>query len=127
MQFKRLKKWTTLQNYVSSREDSVVTGGAKNSETVLVTWGSTWGTVLDVAEEIGLKVVRPLFLEPFPWDRLMRELAGARKILCLECSLFPQLDILLTIYGIDPHRTLKKYNGRPFFRDELLEDLGRIQ
>ncbi len=126
MQDKRLKKGETLREYILFREDAVVVGGDKSSKKVIVTWGSTWGTALDVAKELGYKVVRPLFLEPFPADRVREEISSAELVISLECSASGQFERLLNMHGIRSHRNIKKYDGRPFFRDELIEMLGEV-
>ena len=126
MQDKRLKKGETLREYILSREDAVVVGGNESSKKVIVTWGSTWGTALDVAKELGFKVVRPLFLEPFPADKLREEIGTAELVVSLECSASGQFERLLNMHGIKSHRNIKKYDGRPFFRDELAEMLGEV-
>ena len=126
MQSKRLKKGETLKEYVSSREDAVVVGGDKGSKKVILTWGSTWGTVLDVARELGFKVVRPLVLEPFPEEKIRRELEGSELVVSVECSASGQFERLLNMYGIRSHRNVKKFDGRPFFRDELLDMLREV-
>lgn len=126
MQDKRMRKGETLREYILSREDTVAVGGDRNSKKVVLTWGSTWGSVVDVAGELGLKVVRPVFLEPFPEERLKRELDGAQVLISVECSASGQFEKLLSMYGIRPNRSLRKYDGRPFFRDELLDALSRV-
>ncbi len=126
MQDKRLKKGETLREYILSREDAVVVGGNESSKKVIVTWGSTWGTALDVAKELGFKVVRPLFLEPFPADKLREEIGTAELVVSLECSASGQFERLLNMHGIKSHRNIRKYDGRPFFRDELAEMLGEV-
>ncbi|RLJ70449.1 2-oxoglutarate ferredoxin oxidoreductase subunit alpha [Hydrogenivirga caldilitoris] len=126
MQDKRLRKGETLREYILSREDTVAVGGVKGSDRVLITWGSTEGTALDVAEEMGFKVVRSVFLEPFPEERLKQEIEGANLVISLECSASGQFEKLLKMHGITPHRSLKKYDGRPFFRDELIDILREV-
>ncbi len=126
MQEKRLRKGETLKRYILSREDTVKVGGDRSSKKVLLTWGSTEGTVLDVAEELGFKVVRPVFLEPFPEERIRKELDGAEKVIVLECSASGQFERLLRMYGIRCDRSVRKFDGRPFFRDELEDRLREV-
>ena len=126
MQDKRLKKGEILREYILSREDAVVVGGDESSKKVIVTWGSTWGTALDVAKELGFKVIRPLFLEPFPADKVREEVGSVELVVSLECSASGQFERLLNMHGIRSHRNIKKYDGRPFFKDELIEMLGEV-
>ncbi len=126
MQDKRLRKWEALKEYVFSRKDTVVVGGNRNSRKVLITWGSNEGVVGEVAQELGFKVVRPLFLEPFPEDEVRKEIEDAELVISVECSVSGQFEKLLNMYGIRSQRNIKKYDGRPFFRDELREMLRKV-
>lgn len=126
MQEKRLRKWEILREYILSREDALIVSGDINSKKALITWGSNAGVVEEVGKELGFKVLRPLFLDPFPEDKLRKELEGAEFIVSLECSASGQFEKLLNMYGMRSHRNLKKYDGRPFFRDELSELLREV-
>ncbi len=126
MQEKRMNKERTIREYILSREDSVVVGGGKESDKVIITWGSTACTVEDVARELGYRVIRPLFLEPFPSERVFKEIEGAKEVLCVELSASGQFEKLLNMNGIRVDRSVRKYDGRPFFRDELTSILREV-
>ncbi len=119
MQDKRLRKGETLRSYILSQDYTVAVSGKRDADKVIITWGSNKGTVDEVAESEGFKVVRPLVLEPFPTERIRAELEDANLLLCLECSSSGQFEKLLNMSGIFPHRSIRKYDGRPFFADEL--------
>ncbi len=126
MQEKRLKKGETLRKYIISRNDALIVSGDRSSRKVILTWGSNAGVVEDVAEDLGFKVVRPLFLEPFPEEKLRGEIEDAEITIAIECSASEQFEKLLNMHGIKTHKSIRKYDGRPFFRDELEEMLRRI-
>jgi len=124
MQEKRLKKGKFIKKHLLNSNYTVSISGEKNPEKVILTWGSNKGVVEDIAGKLGFKVIRPLLLEPFPSERIKRELEGAKLILSIECSSSGQFVKLLNMNGIYPTDCIKKYDGRPFFSDELEEILG---
>ena len=119
MQDKRLKKAETIRNYMINEDYAVKIEGDPKSEKVIITWGSNKGVVNEVAEEMGYKVVRPLALEPLPHERIKREIERAEKVIGVECSASDQFIKLLNMYGIRVDTNIKKYDGRPFYKDEL--------
>ncbi|RUM28173.1 MAG: 2-oxoacid:acceptor oxidoreductase subunit alpha [Aquifex sp.] len=126
MQDKRMRKWKTVEEFVNKREDNLVVSGEEESDKAIITWGSNKGVVEEVAKELGYKVIRPVFLEPFPRERLEKALEGVKNTVVIECSASGQFEKLLNMHGIRVDKRLRKYDGRPFFKDELLEMLRRI-
>ena len=102
--------------------------GNLDSENVIVGWGSTKGAILDViASGIDCKFVQMLYLSPFPTKDLWRELIGKNLIL-VENNSTGQLGDLIKEklgYKIPDKNKILKFNGRPFFRDELEEAIKR--
>ncbi|HTY51995.1 MAG TPA: 2-oxoacid:acceptor oxidoreductase family protein [Methanomicrobiales archaeon] len=97
----------------------VAAGGVKVSGDVLLTWGSTAGPCREVGDSLGLRVVQPVVLCPFPEKRLKDALAGARRVVVVEQNATGQLEKLLAGYSILPDARIRKYDGRPFALDEL--------
>jgi 2-oxoglutarate ferredoxin oxidoreductase subunit alpha len=120
MQEKRLKKRKSLAKYLSSIQQFKEYG--KSSDTVVLTWGSTKGAVVEAAEILGLKVVQPIVMEPFP-D--LSELED-RRVITVEVNATAQLAKLLNFNGIKVDKSVLKYDGRPFFVDELVERLEEV-
>jgi 2-oxoglutarate ferredoxin oxidoreductase subunit alpha len=125
MQDKRLRKRRGLA------EDAAVAGPVKvhgdtRSRTALVTWGSTKGACDEVAEDMGLRVVRPLILEPFPIDAFRKALDGTDRIIGVEVNSTGGLVRLLGCYGIRVTDTILKYDGRPFDTDGLRERVEEV-
>lgn len=115
---KRLRKREALLKELTGKKTFVVHG---SGDRVLVTWGSTKGAAFEVADRLGLKVVQPLFLEPFPDSGMRKELEKAEKIIDVEINATGQLATLLQQYGIFVDKKILKYDGRPFTLDELEE------
>jgi len=115
---KRNAKLVALNKELARQETYAVFGDVK-SKKVLITWGSTVGPVIEVAEKLGLKVVQPLFLNPFLAEKLRADLAGAEKIIDVELNSTAQLADLLKQHGIVVDEKILKYDSRPFTVDEL--------
>ena len=118
MQEKRLKKLKGLTGDVEGME-AVVTYGDPESPTALVTWGSTKGACVEVAEDMGLRVVQPLVLEPFPVKALKQAIEGAEMLIDVELNATGSLARLLACHGIACDSKILRYDGRPFTVDGL--------
>lgn len=121
MQQKRLKKRKAVKKEIENVE-AVKTYG-EDSDTVLVTWGSTKGACVEAANAVGLKVVQPIIMEPFP--DLSDYLGDAKRIITVEVNATGQLARLLGNNGIKVDQKVLKYDARPFFTDELIERLKK--
>jgi len=115
---KRLRKFRTLERFVNSTSWVKVYGN-EDSEVALITWGSTKGAVKEVGERLGLRVVQPLCLLPFPREEMLRCLKGVEQVICVEVNLRGQLASWLGYNGISVDERILKYDGRPFTVDEL--------
>jgi len=125
MQQKRLRKKKTIENELSKHEQVKVYGNLE-SKTVLLCWGSTKGACMEVAEELGLKVVQPLVLEPLPIEPLKKVLSDADKIIDVEVNATGQLAKLLSAHGICIDDMILRFDGRPFTVDFLLEKVKEV-
>ncbi len=123
MQKKRLRKRETLIQELAIYEQVKVYGNPR-SKTVLTCWGSTRGACMEVAENLGLKVVQPLVMEPFPLEPLTRALSGALQIIDVEVNITGQLAKMLTNNGFSVDETILRFDGRPFTVDGLS---GRVK
>jgi 2-oxoglutarate ferredoxin oxidoreductase subunit alpha len=125
MQRKRLRKKKTLEDELSRCEQVKVYGNLE-SKTVLLCWGSTKGACIEVAEELGLKVVQPLVLEPLPIEPLKKALSGADKIIDIEVNTTGQLAKHVSAYGICIDDMILRFDARPFTVDSLLEKVKEV-
>ncbi len=110
---KRIKKQNFLEKEVFSLP-GVNTGGNAGSHDALVCWGSNKGVCLEVAEKIGIRMVQPVVLSPFPKIQVTDALSGIERCIVVEDSTTGQLPQLLACHGIAVHHTILKYDGRPF-------------
>jgi len=125
MQQKRLRKKKTIENELSKHEQVKVYGNLE-SKTVLLCWGSTKGACVEVAEELGLKVVQPLVLEPLPINSLKKVLSDADKIIDVEVNATGQLAKLLSAHGIFIDDMILRFDARPFTVDVLLDKVKEV-
>lgn len=122
---KRIKKEKFLENEVRSLP-CVTTGGNTGSRDALVCWGSNKGVCLEVAETLGIRMVQPVVLSPFPKDQVISALAGAERCIVVEDSTTGQLPQLFACNGIPVHHTILKYDGRPFSVEGLEQKVREV-
>jgi 2-oxoglutarate ferredoxin oxidoreductase subunit alpha len=125
MQKKRLAKRKGLAREVDGM-DAVAVLGDRRARVALLTWGSTKGACMEVAQDMGLRVVQPLVLEPLPVAALTKALDGADTVLGVENNATGQLSRLVSCHGIRVDRTILKYDGRPFSVDGLRKRLEEV-
>ena len=120
MQEKRLRKEIFLAEELENIK-TVNVFGDKDSETALLCWGSNKGVCNEIGQRLGLKVVQPIVLNPFPLRQFKDALAGVKKIICVESNATGQLVLLIKGHGFNVDDKILKYDGRPFSTDELEE------
>ncbi|MDO8535461.1 MAG: 2-oxoacid:acceptor oxidoreductase family protein [Candidatus Omnitrophota bacterium] len=125
MQEKRLAKTGSLLNELK-KYGTVKTYGDEKASTVLLCWGSNKGVCKELAEKLGLKMVQPVVLSPFPIEEFKAAMRGANKIISVENSATGQLKRLLAEHGVKIDKEILKYDGRPFSVDELEEKVKRV-
>jgi 2-oxoglutarate ferredoxin oxidoreductase subunit alpha len=121
MQDKRLRKETYLGKDLEAL-DTLKVYGKNNSPISLLCWGSNKGVCVEAAERLGLKVIQPIVLSPFPAKKFQEAISGVKKLVCVENSAKGELAKLIIRYGFKIDESILKYDGRPFDLDEL-EDL----
>lgn len=125
MQNKRLGKEKYLLKDLDNLE-AVKVCGNKDSSVALLCWGSNKGVALEVAATLGLKVIQPVVLSPFPVEQFKEALAGVKKLINIENNATGQLARLIKFYGFNVEHNLLKYDGRPFYLDELEEKIKEV-
>ena len=118
MQNKRLRKFKEMKKEVEKLE-SVKIYGNKKSKKAIIAWGSSKGPVKEAAEKLGIKMIQPIFLQPFPEKQMEKALKGVNKIFLAETNGLGQLEKVLNCYGIKVDEKILKYNARPFLPEEI--------
>jgi 2-oxoglutarate ferredoxin oxidoreductase subunit alpha len=124
MQEKRLRKQNALLSELE-KEELVKVCGKKDASTALLCWGSNKGICIEAAQRQGLKVIQPIVLSPFPRDQFALALKGVKKLISVENNITGQLERLINGFGYKVDERILKYDGRPFFLDELQNQLKK--
>ena len=116
---KRLKKGEALIKIMQDYP-GVNQSGTPGASTALFCWGSTKGVCEEVAAELGLRVIRPIVLAPFPADSIIKSLVGVKRLIVVEENATAQLAALAEQQGISVHAKILRYDGRPFTVEDLV-------
>jgi 2-oxoglutarate ferredoxin oxidoreductase subunit alpha len=100
--------------------------GNRTAGTALLSWGSNAGVCREVAETLGIRAVQPIVLWPFPREQLSEALAGTDRVIAVENNATGQFATLCRQYGIVTAGAIRKYDGRPFFLDELTAQVQEV-
>lgn len=133
---KRMKKMEALKNMLPEPElwravsgkRSAISTSDPSLDILIVGWGGTKGPVLDVLHAISdqrsairLGYLHYTYLWPLKTERFAKMAAKAKKVILVEGNAQGQLGMLLRQEcGVEISKKILKYDGRPFFHDELL-------
>ena len=79
------------------------------------------------ANEARIGYLHYTYLWPLKTERFKRLAASAKRLVLVECNKQGQLGMLLRQEsGIDISHKILKYDGRPFFYDELLSYIQKL-
>ncbi len=127
MMLKRQRKLAGLPGEMAPPEITSRT----DAEMTLVGWGSTRGAIREAAELLEAEGVRASVVHlsglwPFPADAIAQALAGSRRTIVIESNATGQLARLLRAEtGIKAHRSLLKFDGRPFSPRYIVDALKK--
>jgi len=119
---RRIKKIELVEKYIKS---SVKTYGDPSSDTLIISWGSTKGPILEAMhllenEDINVGFVQVVYLSPFPRKEISRLLKGDKKVILIENNYTGQLGSLLKEnLFFDPEFKMLRDNGLPFMPEEI--------
>jgi 2-oxoglutarate/2-oxoacid ferredoxin oxidoreductase subunit alpha len=122
---KRLRKWEGLAKEMQGYPGVTVTGTPESS-TALLCWGSAKGVCNEIASLLGLRVIQPIILSPFPADQLKQAISGVTKLIAVEENATAQLATLAGQYGIVPDKRILRFDGRPLSPDDLLVKIKEV-
>jgi 2-oxoglutarate ferredoxin oxidoreductase subunit alpha len=106
-----------------------VVEGAQDAELLVIGWGSTYGVLHEVTaslnhESIPVRCMHIHDLWPFPGKAVSDEIAKAKKWMVIENNYTSQLSgIIMEKICTQPSARILKYDGRPFYVDELLNQI----
>ncbi|MFC1647072.1 2-oxoacid:acceptor oxidoreductase subunit alpha [Patescibacteria group bacterium] len=125
MSDKRLKKAEAIKNLAYPP----TVYGEEDAEITFVNWGTTKGPVLEAIELLNKKKVKAnlihfTWLFPFP-QKVEELLKKAKRLVLVEQNSTAQLGgQIRRNTGIDIEEKLLKYDGRPFFPEEIVERIN---
>jgi 2-oxoglutarate/2-oxoacid ferredoxin oxidoreductase subunit alpha len=126
------KRQQKLNTFATKMPLPLIYGQAK-AKKVVVIWGSTKGVVLDAYVDLpkrikkNLKILQLQYLWPFPKDFVTKVLQASKDVLLIENNQTGQLGQLIRQEtGLEIKKKLLKYDGRPFFREEISEALKKF-
>ncbi|MDI6718410.1 MAG: 2-oxoacid:acceptor oxidoreductase subunit alpha [Methanomicrobiales archaeon] len=125
MQEKFLRKEESLAADLRTYEQVKVQGD-QESATALLCWGSNSGVCREAAETLGIRMVQPVVLMPFPAEPFRRSVEGVERLIAVENNVTSQLSLLIRRFGFRTDAEILKYDGRPFSLDELLARLHEV-
>jgi 2-oxoglutarate/2-oxoacid ferredoxin oxidoreductase subunit alpha len=119
---KRMRKMTTLKSDLPEPELL----GDQNPEVLVVGWGSTKNVMEDVLEELRISYLHYTYLWPLKTELFEKLSKKAKRVILIEGNYQGQLGALLKQEtGIDIPEKMLKYDGRPFFYEEVIEALSQ--
>jgi 2-oxoglutarate ferredoxin oxidoreductase subunit alpha len=122
---KRMRKMQGLKEEVETM-DPVHLGGDVDATSALLCWGSNKGVCEEISTKMGLRVIQPVVLWPFPERSFARVSDGVEQIIAVECNETGQLARLVRQFGYMSEQVILKYDGRPFFVEELESMLRKV-
>ncbi|HKX82238.1 MAG TPA: 2-oxoacid:ferredoxin oxidoreductase subunit alpha [Nitrososphaera sp.] len=129
MMEKRMNKLDVALREIPDEDKAI---GFGEGDTVIMSWGSTKGVILDALEKLGSEGIKVNYihvrlLHPFPSELIGRMLEGTRIVIGIEMNYSAQLGALLRQNtGRDYDYKIVKYNGRPMSLDEVYNAVKRI-
>jgi 2-oxoglutarate ferredoxin oxidoreductase subunit alpha len=125
MQEKRMRKFREMEKEIDNLE-AVKTYGNLKSDKAVICWGSVKGAVKEAAEELGLKVIQPIVIQPFPVKQFKEALKGVNSLILVEAGAWGQMGSVLKRHGVKFDGKILKYDMRPFTPDELTLKIKEI-
>lgn len=123
MKEKRLKKRETIFNDFLL-ENTINVFGNPQSKNIILGFGSTKGAILEAISGVDAKYIQIIVLEPFPKERILKEIPERSNIICVENNSTGQLSELFenkTLLKVN--KRILKYDARPFDPWELREHI----
>jgi 2-oxoglutarate ferredoxin oxidoreductase subunit alpha len=132
MMDKRMKKLDLALEKIAQDDLAMCYDFDSNSQTVIVSWGSTKGAILEALEKLSeegskLRFVQIRLLHPFPTETVKKFLKDAKLVIDVEMNYTSQLGSLVQQNtGREIDYRIVKYNGRPMSTTEIYIALKAI-
>jgi 2-oxoglutarate/2-oxoacid ferredoxin oxidoreductase subunit alpha len=122
---KRMKKLETCQENHMEKPQLF---GPEQADLTIVSWGSNKGPILETLKNFpNVNFLHLTWVNPFPVEETSLILKKSKKVLNMECNFTAQMGgIIKEKTGIEIKNNFLKYNGRPFFVEEITEKIKAI-
>jgi 2-oxoglutarate ferredoxin oxidoreductase subunit alpha len=131
MMEKRIKKLDLVDKEVPL-EMKVNFFGDKDSENIVVSWGSPKGAIIEALNQLkdegfSAGFIQVRMIHPLPSAHIKQLLEGKKRIIDVEDNITAQLGGIITQYaGIKPNFSILKYTGRPMMTTEVYNAIKMI-
>ncbi|MAG79184.1 hypothetical protein CMI40_02305 [Candidatus Pacearchaeota archaeon] len=123
---KRIEKYKSIKKECEKFE-MIKIHGKKNSKNLIIGWGSTRGAIIDAIKDLDFKFLQVIYLKPLS-NKIKKEIQNAKKVILIENNLTGQLGRLIREKtGIKIENRILKYDGRPFYSDELKKEILKVK
>lgn len=106
--------------------------GDKDSENIVVSWGSPKGAILEsldwlTGEGLSAGFLQVRMIHPLPSAHLKSLLQGKKRIIDVEDNITAQLGSVITEHtAIKPTHYILKYTGRPMMTNEVYQAIKNV-
>ena len=127
MMEKRMKKMDLLAQEMDEPE----LYGSSEGDILLLGWGSTYGVLREAVDMLNKEGIKAFLLHftdlwPLPRERIKTFLPGAKKVFCVESNATGQLASLIhRETNLEVEHKILKYDGRPFFPGEIIQEVKK--
>lgn len=117
---KRMKK---LETCTKTDMPQQTLYGPKDSDLTIISWGSNKGSIVQALKNYSnVNYLHITWMNPFPTDQIKSTLENAKNVVLMECNYSGQLgQVIAQETGIKIEDRVLKYDGRPFYVEEVME------
>lgn len=117
-----------MQKLITCREKDMAEPtlyGPKDAPITVVSWGSNKGAILEALKDLPqVNYLHLTWVNPFPAETVKKILMNSKQIINVECNYTGQMSNWIKQQtGIEIKHNLLKYDGRPFYPEELVEKI----
>lgn len=102
--------------------------GPQEADLTFVSWGSNKGSILQAMKEFtNVNYLHITWANPFPTEVVRRVLENSRYVVNVECNYTAQMgNLIREKTGIKIEDNLLKYDGRPFYVQEITNKINSV-
>lgn len=102
--------------------------GPQEADLTIVSWGSNKGSICQALQYFdNVNYLHLTWVSPFPSEEVKKVLSQAKKIINIEANFTMQMrGIIKEQTGFDIKDNFIKYDGRPFYVEEVIEKIKSV-